>query len=110
MERRRENAWCCGAGAGVSQANPELALWTAKVIMLMGDVAIKMMNASWKNQTGKKVISAGPTYKIREQPFYLEGKRIFPSYTPAGENFLIEKSKRRMVAEDVREALKYLAS
>ncbi|HEY98210.1 MAG TPA: (Fe-S)-binding protein [Dehalococcoidia bacterium] len=29
MVRSRENAWCCGAGAGVSQANPELALWTA---------------------------------------------------------------------------------
>ena len=29
MERTRENAWCCGAGAGVSQANPDLALWTA---------------------------------------------------------------------------------
>jgi Fe-S oxidoreductase len=29
MERCRENAWCCGAGAGVSQENPELALWTA---------------------------------------------------------------------------------
>jgi Fe-S oxidoreductase len=29
MQRIRENAWCCGAGAGVSQANPELALWTA---------------------------------------------------------------------------------
>ncbi len=29
MERNRENAWCCGAGAGVSQANPEFALWTA---------------------------------------------------------------------------------
>jgi len=29
MERTRENAWCCGAGAGVSQADPELALWTA---------------------------------------------------------------------------------
>ncbi len=29
MERHRENAWCCGAGAGVSQANPALALWTA---------------------------------------------------------------------------------
>jgi Fe-S oxidoreductase len=29
MERNRENAWCCGAGAGVSQANPDLALWTA---------------------------------------------------------------------------------
>jgi Fe-S oxidoreductase len=30
MERIRENAWCCGAGAGVSQADPELALWTAR--------------------------------------------------------------------------------
>jgi len=29
MERNRENAWCCGAGAGVSQANTQLALWTA---------------------------------------------------------------------------------
>ncbi len=29
MERIRENAWCCGAGAGVSQANPDFALWTA---------------------------------------------------------------------------------
>ena len=29
MERIRDNAWCCGAGAGVSQANPNLAVWTA---------------------------------------------------------------------------------
>ena len=29
MERIRENSWCCGAGAGVSQANPDFALWTA---------------------------------------------------------------------------------
>ncbi len=29
MERNRENAWCCGAGAGVKQANPDLALWSA---------------------------------------------------------------------------------
>jgi Fe-S oxidoreductase len=29
MQRNRENAWCCGAGAGASQANPEFALWTA---------------------------------------------------------------------------------
>ena len=29
MERNRENAYCCGAGAGVSQSDPDLALWTA---------------------------------------------------------------------------------
>ena len=29
MERNRANAWCCGAGAGVSQTNVDLALWTA---------------------------------------------------------------------------------
>ncbi len=85
----------------------ELALFAnVKAFMLMGDVAIKMMNNIWKKQTGKKVIPTGSTYKIRGQAYYLGDIRAFPSYTPAGKNFLIEKSKRRMVAEDIREALK----
>jgi uracil-DNA glycosylase len=85
----------------------EIALFpNVRVFLLGGDVAIKMMNAIWKLKTGKKVIPAGSTYKIRGQPHYFEDKRVFPSYTPAGKNFLIEKSKRRMVAEDIREALK----
>jgi uracil-DNA glycosylase len=77
-----------------------------KVFMLMGDVAIKIMNGIWKKETGKRVIPAGSTYKIRGQAYYYKDMRVFPSYTPAGRNFLIEKSKRRMVAEDIREALK----
>jgi len=85
----------------------EIALFpNVRAFMLMGDVAIKMMNNIWKKQTGKKVIPAGSTYKIRGEAFYLGDTRMFPSYTPAGKNFLIEKSKRRMVAEDIREALK----
>ena len=85
----------------------ELALFpNISVFMLMGDVAIKMMNDIWKKQTGKKIIPAGSTYKIRGQAYYFEDKRVFPSYTPAGKNFLIEKSKRRMDADDIREALK----
>jgi uracil-DNA glycosylase len=64
------------------------------------------MNGIWKKVTGKRVIPAGSTYKIRKDEHYYGNKRVFPSYTPAGKNFLIEKSKRRMVAEDIKEALK----
>jgi uracil-DNA glycosylase family 4 len=84
----------------------EIALFSdVKAIMLMGDVAIKMMNDIWKKQAGKRVIPAGSTYKIRGEAYYIGDIRVFPSYTPAGKNFLIEKSKRRMVAEDIRKAL-----
>ena len=81
-----------------------------RVFMLMGDVAIKVMNTIWKKQTGQKVIPAGSTYKIRNLAYYCGDKRVFPSYTPAGQNFLIEKTKRRMVTEDIREAMKCVNS
>lgn len=29
MERIREYAWCCGAGGGVTESNPDFAQWTA---------------------------------------------------------------------------------
>jgi uracil-DNA glycosylase len=77
-----------------------------KAYILGGDVAIKAMNYIWQKQTGKKVIPSGSTYNIRRRQFDINGVRVFPSYTPAGKNFLIEKSKRRMVAEDIKEALK----
>jgi uracil-DNA glycosylase len=84
----------------------EIALFpNTKVFLLGGDVAIKMMNDIWKQKTGKRVIPAGSTYKIRGQAYHYSGVRVIPSYTPAGKNFLIEKSKRKMVAEDIREAL-----
>jgi len=87
----------------------EVALFpNVRAFILGGDVAIKMMNDIWKRQTGKKVIPSGSTYKIRGQAYYTGDKRVFPSYTPAGKNFLIEKSKRKMVGEDIGEALKVI--
>ncbi len=29
MDRIKEYAWCCGAGGGVAETNPEFAIWTA---------------------------------------------------------------------------------
>jgi uracil-DNA glycosylase len=80
----------------------ELALFPdAKVYMLMGDVAIKAMNSIAERAGEGKVIPAGSTYKIRGQGYYFRGKRVFPSYLQAGPSFFIEKSKRRMIAEDI---------
>lgn len=85
----------------------ELALFPAvKVYLLMGDVAIKAMNSIAERAGEGKVIPAGSTYKIRGQEYYFRGKRIFPSYLQAGPSFFIEKSKRRMIAEDIAAALR----
>ncbi len=87
----------------------EVALFpNVKAFFLGGDAAIKMMNGIWKKQTGKRVVPAGSTYKIRNQEHYLGNIRVFPSYTPAGKNILIEKGKMGVIAEDLREALKVM--
>ena len=88
----------------------ELALFPkVKVFMLMGDVAIKVVNYIAKRAGEGRVIPAGSTYKIRGQEYFFRGKRAFLSYLQAGPSFFIEKSKRRMIAEDIREALNLLA-
>lgn len=87
----------------------ELALFpNIEVYMLMGDVAIKAFNYISKRLTGKNTVSSGSTYKIRKEKFFYKGKRVFPSYVQTGQNYLIEKSKREMIAEDLAEAAKII--
>jgi uracil-DNA glycosylase len=77
----------------------------AKVLMLMGDVAIKAVNYIARRAGEKRVIPAGSTYKLRGGNYSFRGIRVFPSYLQAGPSFFIEKSKRRMIAEDIASAL-----
>ncbi len=87
----------------------ELALFpNVRVTMLMGDVAIKAVNAIAKRNHESRVIPAGSTYKIRGQAYTFRGKRVFPSYLQAGPSFFIEKSKRATIAEDIRAALRLI--
>ena len=74
-------------------------------ILLMGDTAIKAMNYIARRNTGKPIIPSGPTYKIRKNKYLFKGLRVFPSYLQTGKSYLIEKSKRKMIAEDIRTAL-----
>ena len=79
-----------------------------KVIMCMGDFAIKAVNYIYKEKYNNRPIKAGSTYKIRNDEYVLNNIRFFPSYTQTGDSFNIEKSKRRMIAEDIKRALAYL--
>ena len=84
----------------------ELALFpVTRVLLLMGDVAIRSLNSIARRTGGPRVIPSGSTYKIRHVEFYFQGIRAFPSYLQEGPSFFIEKSKRRMIAEDIRRAL-----
>ena len=76
-----------------------------QVYLLMGDVAIKALNYIARRAGEPRVIPAGSTYKIRGQEYHFRGRRAFPSYLQAGPSFFIEKSKRRMIAEDIAAAL-----
>lgn len=89
----------------------EISLFpNVKVILLMGDVAIKAVNGIARRAGVGRVIPAGPTYKLRGGEFYFKGIRVLPSYLQAGPSFFIEKSKRKMIAEDISAAMRLRAS
>lgn len=84
----------------------ELALFpNVKAFLLMGDVAIKAVNAIARHAGEGRVIPAGSTYKLRGPAYFFRGKRAFPSYLQAGPSFGIEKTKRAMIAEDIAAAM-----
>ena len=85
----------------------ELALFpNVKALLLMGDVAIKALNAIARRAGRPRVIPAQPTYKLRGQEFTYQGQRVFPSYLQAGGNYFIEKGKHQVMAADIAAALR----
>jgi uracil-DNA glycosylase len=106
---------CAKTGYGIQTATikecshlleQELDLFhNVKAYLLMGDVAIKAVNEIARRAGQGRVIPAGSTYKIRGPDFHFRSGRAFPSYLQAGPSFGIEKSKRKMIAEDIASAL-----
>ncbi len=81
-----------------------------RVLLLMGDVAIRAINDIARQGGLARVVPAGSTYKIRDGSFCLRQIRVLPSYLQAGPSFFIEKSKRQMIAQDIRTALDLINS
>ncbi|HPH97150.1 MAG TPA: uracil-DNA glycosylase [Anaerolineaceae bacterium] len=87
----------------------ELALFpNVKALLLMGDVAIKAVNAIARRSGLPRVIPAESTYKIRGRSFFYKRLRAFPSYLQAGPSFFIEKVKRKAIAEDIAAAFNWV--
>lgn len=100
----RENIEACSRLLEVELGLFPLAL----VLMLMGDTAIKAVNAIAKRNGEPRPVPAGATYRIRGGDYRFRSMRVFPSYLHVGPAFFIEKSKRRMIAEDIAAALAYV--
>ena len=58
-----------------------------RCLMLMGDVAKKAVNLIAKSKLKRNVIPSGSTYKIRNNEFYWDAIRVFPSYIITGAIF-----------------------
>ncbi len=88
----------------------ELRLFpNVRVLMLMGDVAIKALNCVAQLLGEKRVIPAGSTYKLRAKEYFFRGIRVFPSYLQVGPSVSIEKGKRKVIAEDLAAAMRLIA-
>lgn len=90
----------------------ELAMFpNLKLIMLMGDVAIRMVNRIAKAKTNKNACQSGAAGRRRHwnnEAFYWNGIRIFPSYIMTGKNLLIEPFKRDTITEDIRRMMEVI--
>jgi len=109
---------CAKTGYGIQTATikecsllleEELGLFpNVQAYLLMGDVAIQAVNTIARRAGEPRVVPAGSTYKLRGGSFYFREARVYPSYLQVGPSFGIEKSKRKMIAEDIRQALTLL--
>ncbi len=84
------------------------ALLNLRAIGLMGDLAIAAFTRVHKARTGTRLIPAASTYKIRGEDFFWGDIQVLPSYLHTGKSFLIERSKQRMVADDLVRMLRRL--
>jgi uracil-DNA glycosylase len=74
-------------------------------ILLMGNTAIRAINAIATRRFGAPVIPNGSAYKVKGYEYPFGDIRLFPSYPESGRNLSVDGNQQDVIAVDIRNAL-----
>lgn len=84
----------------------EMAMFpNIKSILLMGNTAIRAVNAIAVRQSGAPVIPTGSAYKVKGHEYQFGDISLFPSYPESGRNLSVEGNQQDVIAVDIRNAI-----
>ncbi len=76
-----------------------------KSILLMGNTAIRAINAIAVRKLGAPAIPAGSAYKVKGHEYAFGDISLFPSYPESGRNLSVEGNRQDVIAVDIRNAI-----
>ena len=76
-----------------------------KSILLMGNTAIRAINAVAERKLGAPVIPNGSAYKVKGHEYPFGDISLFPSYPESGRNLSVEGNRQDVIAVDIRNAI-----
>ncbi len=76
-----------------------------KSILLMGNTAIRAINAVAQRKLGAPVIPTGSAYKVKGHEYAFGDVSLFPSYPESGRNLSVEGNRQDVIAVDIRNAI-----
>lgn len=76
-----------------------------KSILLMGNTAIRAINAIAVRRFGEPAIPNGSAYKVKGYEYPFGDISLFPSYPESGRSLSVEGNRQDVIAVDIRNAL-----
>ncbi len=76
-----------------------------KSILLMGNTAIRAINAIAVRRFGDPAIPSGSAYKVKGHEYQFGDISLFPSYPESGRNLSVEGNRQDVIAVDIRNAI-----
>jgi hypothetical protein len=74
-------------------------------ILLMGNTAIRAINAIAVRMFGEPAVPTGSAYKVKGHEYPFGDITLFPSYPESGRNLSVEGNQQDVIAVDIRNAI-----